>query len=328
MKCDIVVDNCAGDSGKGKVVLHLLKTYGRYTHVVKPNSGANCGHTVYHNGKKIVTHMVPMGVVTGVKSLIAPNCVLNVKGFFQEIEQLEKLGISAAHLVKISTNTHIVEDRHIEEEKEESRIGSTKMGIGPCYRDKASRIGIRAESIPELKPFLVDFHDEIFTGKTELLLEGSQGFMLDISLGDYPYVTSSSCIVTGMLSNGIPHSSVRNTHGVIKAYETYVGAKKFEGDDPIFAKMREVGNEFGATTSRPRQCNYLNIDNLVKANLINDINILVVNKMDVLKELNCWKVRFNDGRILDLQNESNFKNYLNDLFPKIFIHFSYSPEIV
>lgn len=326
MKTDIVVDNSGGDTGKGKVVLHLLKN-NKYTHVIKPNGGANCGHTVYHNGQKIVTHMVPMGVVTGVKSIIAPHCALNINGFLKEIAQLESQGIQARDLVKISYNTHIVESSHIEEEINEERIGSTKMGIGPCYRDKYARIGKRAEQFPELKSFLIDFHEEIFSDENNILLiEGSQGFMLDISLGDYPYVTSSSCTATGMLANGIPRTSIRDTYGLIKGYETYVGAKKFEGDDPIFAKMREIGHEYGATTSRPRQCNFLNVDILKKANLINDVNKLIVNKMDVLQQVNCWKVRFNDDSILDLETEENFKNYLTTMFPKIEIFFSYSPE--
>lgn len=331
MKTDIVVDLAYGDCGKGKVTHHLLKG-GEFTHCIRFNGSNNAGHTIYHKGQKLVTHLIPAGVFFDVRSVIGPGCVINVKSFFEEIEYLEKAGIPARKLIRIARNAHIVTDEHLAEEVGEDKIGTTRRGIGPAYRDKYARTGIRADSMPELVDFLVDFHMEINQKDAVLLCEGAQGFFLDPHFGDYPYVTSSHCGVAGALLNGISHRSIRNVYGVIKAYETYVGAKKFEGDDPVFKTMRTVGNEFGATTGRPRQCNYIDFTGLDKAININGITHLVVNKMDVLKELNCWKVRYNDGfqegLVVDLFTEEEFKDYFKRTFPELVISFSYSPETV
>ena len=134
-----------------------------------------------------------------------------------------------------------------------------------------------------------ELHDNPEFDEIKILFEGAQGFGLDIDWGDYPYVTSSHCTVAGALLNGVPHTCVRDVWGVAKVYETYVGSKLFEGPDPIFAKIREVGEEFGATTGRARQVNWLDFDSLKMAININGVNRLVFNKTDVLEEVNAWR---------------------------------------
>lgn len=328
MKADIVIGLSYGDEAKGKVTHDLLKR-GGYTHCARFNGSNNAGHTIYHKGQKLITHLVPAGVFFNVPSLIGPGCVVNVKSFFQEVEYLEKAGIPASKLIKISHIAHLVTEEHLAEENTESKIGTTRRGIGPAYRDKYARTSKRVDSIPELKDYLVDFHKEIHSDFSNmLLLEGAQGFYLDLHFGEYPFVTSSHCGVAGALLNGVSHKDIRHVFGVIKGYETYVGAKQFEGADPIFAKMREVGNEYGATTGRPRQCNFVEMNGLKKAIQINGVTSLIVNKMDVLKQLNCWKVRYDDEIILDCHNENSFIDCFRNTFPDINIRFSYSPEYI
>lgn len=331
MKADFVVDLAWGDCGKGKVVHHLLKpTPAPYTHVVRFAGSGNAGHTIYHNGKKMVTHLIPAGVFFNVKSIVGPGCFVNVKGFFKELEYLEQNDIPASSLVKVAYNAHVITEEHIKEEESESKIGTTRTGNGPCARDKYSRVGIRAESIPELQPYLVDFHDEVFDEtqrETLILFEGAQGHNLSVDSKFYPYVTSSYCGVASALLQGIPHTAARDVFGVIKCYDTYVGAMKFEDEnDPVYAKIRELGGEVGATTGRPRQVAALSAYFLDRAMKANGVNILIVNKMDVLRELNWWKIKDNMNQIIDLQTEESFKNYLQDLFPEVKIKFSYSPE--
>lgn len=327
MIVDIVVDQVLGDSGKGKVTHFLLKK-NEYTHAVKYNGGSNAGHTIYHNNKKIVTHLIPAGVFFGVRSIIGPGCALNVDSFFEEINYLKSNGINCEGLVKIAGNAHIITKEHLLEDSVDVKIGTTRRGVGPAFRDKYGRTGIQAKNVPELKNFIIDFYDEIFSkeNETKIICEGAQGFYLDPNFGDYPYVTSSHCTVGGALINGIPHTAIRNVYGVCKAYDTYVGAKKFEPDnDKILQKLREVGNEFGATTGRPRQCNYLNVSALAKASKINAVNYLIFNKMDILKEIDVWKIILNN-EIMDLQNENKFKEFMNIYFSFIpNIKFSYSP---
>jgi adenylosuccinate synthase len=122
----------------------------------------------------------------------------------------------------------------------------------------------------------------------EILFEGAQGFGLDVDWGDYPYVTSSHCTVGSALLNGVPPRAIRDVWGVAKIYETYVGAKDFEGPDEIFETIRERGQEYGATTGRPRQINWLDFDMLKMATRINGCTKVVFNKMDVLEGLDAW----------------------------------------
>jgi adenylosuccinate synthase len=318
MRADIVLGMNFGDESKGKITHHLLRESIKnnipYTHSVRFGGSSNAGHTIYHNNQKFITHLIPAGVFFGIKSIIGPGCVLNVESFLKEMNDLQVDGINCHDLVKVAHNTHIVTDEHLKEDAGDTKIGTTKRGVGPAYRDKYARTGIRAESIPELKPYLIDFIDEIFDeskGETNLMLEGAQGFYLDPVFGDYPYVTSSHCGVGGAIINGVPHTAIDMVYGCAKAYDTYVGAKKFEPDnDDILPRFRKVGSEFGSTTGRPRQCNYLNLTALARACEVNDVTHLVISKMDVLQEVDVWKV-ICDGKILDMGNEENFKRMVN-----------------
>tara|TARA_Y100000593_G_scaffold12569_2_gene23155 strand:+ start:17785 stop:18783 length:999 start_codon:yes stop_codon:yes gene_type:complete len=330
MIADIVVDLQYGDCGKGKVTHHLLRT-SKYTHCIRYNGGCNAGHTIFHEGKKFVTHHIPAGVFFGVRSIIGSGCVVNLEQFFSEIDELEAAGIDCKNLIKIAKNTHIITNEHVEEDQKEFSIGTTKRGNGPAYRDKYARKGIRAEELEVLEPYVVDLYTELHSPyPTCVLLEGAQGFGLDIDWGDYPYVTSSHCTAAGALLNGIPPFSVRKIYGVAKAYETYVGAKNFEPKEEIFQKLRDAGDEYGATTGRPRQCNWTNIDLLEKAAKINGITDLVINKVDVMREVNSWCFRFGDSITTRFQGENEWKNFLKSYMKKkmgnVKIYFSESPE--
>ena len=307
MIIDVIVDLQYGDCGKGKVTHYLCST-GKYTHVARYNGGGNAGHTIYHNGKKFVTHHIPAGVFFGIKSIIGPGCVVNPQKFFEEIQALEENGINTKNLIKIARNAHIITPEHLNFDEGDTKIGTTKRGNGPAYSDKYARKGIRAEDVPELKPFLIDFFEEMYQDDTIALFEGAQGFGLDIDWGDYPYVTSSHCTVAGALLNGIPPKAVRNVWGVGKAYETYVGTKNFQGNDPIFEKICEIGQEYGATTGRKRQTNWMEWELIEKAIKINGVTHLVINKMDVLREIGVWKAFF-DQNLLNFSSEGEFQDF-------------------
>mgnify|MGYP000633421599 CR=1 FL=1 len=332
MIADIIVDLQYGDCGKGKVTHHLLEG-GNYTHCIRYNGGCNAGHTIYHEGKKFVTHHIPAGVFYGVKSIIGPGCVVNLQQFFNEINELEQGGIVCAGLIKIAKNAHIITDEHMQEDEKDTRIGTTGRGNGPAYRDKYDRTGVRATDVPELDEYTIDIYEELHNNENqvEVLLEGAQGFGLDIDWGDYPFVTSSHCTVAGALLNGIPPKSVRHVWGVAKAYETYVGAKDFQPkDQDIFNLIRKVGKEYGATTGRPRQCNWTDVNLLKRAANINGVTHIVINKMDVLKQLGTWGLRCgNDDRIkVKFTSEEEMRDYITATFSDIDVHFSYNPETI
>lgn len=291
---DVIVDLQAGDTGKGKVA-HALCKSGNFTHVVRYNGGGNAGHTVYHNGQKIVTHLVPVGVFYGIKSIIGLGCVINIEKLVKEINELQEHGINVKEYLFIDKRAHVITDAHLEEDSKDTQIGTTKTGNGPCYRDKYYRKGLRASDVEFLSSILIDIYEE-FNSENEckILFEGAQGFELDIDWGDYPYVTSSHCTVGSAVLNGVPAQKIRNVYGIAKAYRTYVGNKTFEKPSEVFDKIREVGGEYGATTGRKRQVDWLNIDDLIKAGNINGVTDLIINKIDVLNDLGEFNLYHND----------------------------------
>ena len=330
MISDIVVDLQYGDCGKGKVTHHLCRT-GEYTHVIRYNGGCNAGHTIFHKGKKFITHHIPAGVFFGVRSIIGPGCVVNVEQFFKEIQELEDGGINTKGLVFIAKNAHIITQEHINEEARETKIGTTKRGNGPAYRDKFARTGVRAEEVPELRSYLIDLYEELHERTTNpiILFEGAQGFGLDIDWGSYPYVTSSNCISAAALMNGVPPQTVRSIYGVAKSYETYVGSKTFQPPGEVFNKIQKEGQEYGATTGRVRQVNWMNLNFLKKAININGATHVVFNKMDILENVGQFAVNENGNlkRFIDSHHMENYIREKLDTVPFIkSILFSRSPH--
>ena len=128
---------------------------------------------------------------------------------------------------------------------------------------------------------LMDWAEE---GK-EVLFEGAQGTFLDIDHGTYPYVTSSSTTIGGVSSGlGIGPKHINNVIGVVKAYATRVGEGPFTTElfDKDGDEIAKRGNEFGATTGRPRRCGWLDLVALKKAIFINSVDSLCITKADVL----------------------------------------------
>lgn len=118
-----------------------------------------------------------------------------------------------------------------------------------------------------------------------VLAEGAQGSMLDIDFGTFPYVTSSSTISAGVCSGlGVAPQHIRDVIGVTKAYCTRVGSGPFptELENETGEELRKIGNEFGATTGRPRRCGWIDLVALNFACMINGVTKIVMTKADVL----------------------------------------------
>lgn len=327
IKFDALIDVAYGDCGKGATAYYLLqdKSLG-YNSCFRFSGSGNAGHTIYHNNKKLVTHSIPIGVVLGYRSYIGSGCVVNPAKLLKEIEYLENEGIPASKLVKVAYNAHVVTDKHVYEDSQDNTIGTTKQGNGPAYRDKYARTGIRMEDIKSstIKNMLFSVHDEFYKSHEEhtILFEGAQGFYLDIDFGDYPYVTSSHCGVGSILNNGFNPKQLRKVYGVIKAYETYVGNKKFEPENNvIFQKIREVGQEFGATTGRPRQCNWINLDKLNQAVEISGIDTLIIRKKDILDEIGVYGV-IHKGEVKNFNNSDDFTTFVQNRLKIKNVHWS------
>ena len=133
----------------------------------------------------------------------------------------------------------------------------------------------------------LQIHRALKTGAA-VLLEGAQGSMLDIDHGTYPYVTSSNTTAGGAaIGAGIAPTWLHAVLGVVKAYTTRVGAGPLptEFGEPMQTQMRTLGNEFGATTGRPRRCGWFDGVVVRFAARVNGLTDLAVTKLDVLDTL-------------------------------------------
>lgn len=149
-------------------------------------------------------------------------------------------------------------------------------------------------------------NDKLKQGK-KVLAEGAQGSMLDIDFGTFPYVTSSNTISAGVCSGlGVAPQHIREVIGITKAYCTRVGSGPFptELDNETGEELRKIGNEFGATTGRPRRCGWIDLVALRFACMINGVTKIVMTKADVLdtfKELKvCCAYKLNGKESLEI----------------------------
>ncbi|SJM85635.1 Adenylosuccinate synthetase [Zygosaccharomyces bailii] len=161
----------------------------------------------------------------------------------------------------------------------------------------------------ELKPFVVDsvvFMHKAIEAKKKILVEGANALMLDIDFGTYPYVTSSSTGIAGVISGlGIPPKTIDEVYGVVKAYTTRVGEGPFPTEqlNENGDKLQQIGAEFGVTTGRKRRCGWLDLVILKYSTLINGYTSLNITKLDVLdtfKEIPVGLSYSIQGKKLDL----------------------------
>lgn len=139
-----------------------------------------------------------------------------------------------------------------------------------------------------------------------ILAEGAQGSLLDIDFGSYPFVTSSHTMVAGACTGlGIAPKHIDEVYGIFKAYCTRVGSGPFPTElfDEDGKQLAKVGNEFGATTGRPRRCGWLDLPALKYTVMINGVTQLLMMKADVLNDFEeikvCTHYKLKNGEITD-----------------------------
>ncbi|MEA2347678.1 MAG: adenylosuccinate synthase [Thermoleophilaceae bacterium] len=143
-----------GDEGKGKVTDLLAE---RADAVIRFQGGNNAGHTIVRDGETFKFHLIPSGILYPGKTCVIGNgVVVDPKVITEEIEGLKRNGIDTSGL-RISANAHLIMPYHLlldqagEAKLGELQIGTTKRGIGPCYADKAARLGIRMQDLLDEK---------------------------------------------------------------------------------------------------------------------------------------------------------------------------------
>lgn len=178
-----------------------------------------------------------------------------------------------------------------------------------------------------IKDYVIDgslFLSEQLKNNKSILFEGAQGTMLDIDHGTYPFVTSSNpmagCACTGC---GISPVYIDKVIGVCKAYTTRVGEGPFptELEDSIGQKIREIGNEYGATTGRPRRCGWFDAPVVKYANRINGIKEIILTKLDVLSSFQkikiCKEYRIHGQKYSYFPADSSLVQHIHPVYEEI-----------
>ncbi len=196
----------------------------------------------------------------------------------------------------------VVAARTAEKNRLLEAIGAPPVNIADILAD-LSRVA------KTLRPFITDtvglLHGMLRDGRS-LLFEGAQGAMLDIDFGTYPFVTSSNTTAGGACTgSGVPPRFIDRTLGIIKAYTTRVGEGPFptELKDEAGKHLAERGNEFGATTGRPRRCGWFDAVVARYSAMINGFDGLAITKLDVLDEMETLKIAVAyelNGRRIDI----------------------------
>lgn len=157
MPTKVVIGAQWGDEGKGKIVDILA---GRSEVVVRSQGGNNAGHTVEADGVQYKLHLTPSGIINkGTLCIIGNGVVVDPKVLLEELDMLTEKGVDVSGL-RLDLRAHLIMPYHIvldglaEEAKGKSDIGTTRRGIGPCYMDKAERIGIRVCDLMDEKIFI------------------------------------------------------------------------------------------------------------------------------------------------------------------------------
>ena len=157
----------------------------------------------------------------------------------------------------------------------------------------------------------------------KVLGEGAQGSLLDIDFGTYPYVTSSNTTSAGACTGlGIAPNKINKVFGIFKAYTTRVGSGPFPTElfDSVGERMAKVGNEFGATTGRPRRCGWLDLVSLKHSITVNGVTDLIMMKGDVLSGIEkikvCTKYNYN-GNTVDYMPFSILDENIDPIYEEI-----------
>ena len=162
---------------------------------------------------------------------------------------------------------------------------------------------------PRIAPLVADVPRALYDanrGGKNLLFEGAQGSLLDIDHGTYPYVTSSNCVAGAAAAGaGIGPMHLHYVLGITKAYSTRVGSGPFptELSDDVGERLRQRGQEFGATTGRPRRTGWFDAAALKRSIQLNGVSGLCITKLDVLDGAEVLKICTGyeiDGRLSDI----------------------------
>ena len=205
-------------------------------------------------------------------------------------DKVARRGLRVRDLLDAAKLARRVRERLPSAREELVRLGATpdldEAAIVATYTELGKRLAIYATDVS------LWLHRAIKAGK-QLLFEGAQGTMLDVDHGSYPYVTSSNTVAgNAVVGCGLGPGAVDYVLGITKAYSTRVGGGPYptELKDETGERLRKIGNEFGATTGRPRRTGWLDVLALRYAARVNGLDGLAVTKLDCLTGFETLKI--------------------------------------
>jgi adenylosuccinate synthase len=283
MPCTIIVGAFWGDEGKGKIISYLALN-DKLDFCVRTGS-VNAAHTVWLNGKKYALHMVPAAFIyEKCRLLVAAGANVHIGRLLEEVELTNVNG-----RMGIDQNASIIEEKHSLQDKTSAvnkGIGTTGWGVGPAIEERARRTAKLAKDVPELKPFLTDSVAEVNNGLDagkKVLLEGTQGFMLSLFHGTYPYVTSRDTGASAIASEaGVGPTRVDDVLIVYKSFMTRVGAGPLPGEITKEEAKKRGWFETAAGTGRDRRSAPFNFDLARKNAKINGATQAALTKLDCM----------------------------------------------
>ncbi|MCS7115499.1 MAG: adenylosuccinate synthetase [Nitrososphaerota archaeon] len=307
MPCTVIVGAFWGDEGKGKIISYMaLKD--KVDLCVRTGS-VNAAHTVWVEGKRYALHMVPAGFVyEKCRLLIGAGANIHVAKLLEEIEST-----NVKSRIGVDYQASIIEEKHSMQDKTSAHlkgIGTTGWGVGPAIEERVRRTAKLAKDIPELQSYLTDVAMEtnaaLDMGK-KVLLEGTQGFMLSLFYGTYPYVTGRDTSASAICSEaGVGPTRVDDVLIVFKSFMTRVGAGPLPGEITKEEAVKRGWFEVAAGTGRERRSAPFNFDIAKKAAVINGATQAALTKLDALYP-NCRKARTYD----DLPQEA--KDFIKEV---------------
>jgi len=281
--CTVIVGGFWGDEGKGKIVSYLaLKDK---VDVCVRTGSVNAAHTVWVEGKRYALHMVPSAFVyERCRLLIGAGANVHVAKFLEEVELT-----NVKNRIGVDQQASIIEEKHAEQDRTSAHLkglGTTGWGVGPAIEERVRRTAKLARDIPELQPYLTDVAAEankaIDEGK-KVLLEGTQGIMLSLFYGTYPYVTGRDTSASAICSEaGVGPTKVDEVLIVFKSFMTRVGAGPLPGELPKEEAIKRGWFEVAAGTGRERRSAPFNFEIAKRAVMLNGATQVALTKLDVV----------------------------------------------
>jgi adenylosuccinate synthase len=281
MPCTVIAGAFWGDEGKGKIISYLaLKDK---LDVCVRTGSVNAAHTVWIQGKRYALHMVPAAFVNEkCRLLIGAGSNVHVPQFLKEVEETH-----TRNRIGVDYQASIIEEKHSSQDKSNAHLkglGTTGWGVGPAVEERVRRSAKIAKDIPELKPYLADVTTETnnaIDADKNVLLEGSQGLMLSLYHGTYPYVTSRDTSASAICSEaGVGPTKIDNVLVVFKAFITRVGTGPLPGELTKEEAIKRGWFETAAGTGRDRRSAPFNYELAKKAAMIHGATQAAVTKLD------------------------------------------------